>query len=663
MYIKIIIPILSATLALNACGGSKTTIDNPQEEKNYRLRKAINNHALETSIKKLMLETYGKISPVIMYTAEGGITKSGNTNYSITNTQETGVDEADRLKNDDNYLYVASATKPSIKVYSTRNSTKQDGTKDAKLIATVSVGDKDAPSISGLYLTNNKLIALSGENGYFSRQWFAPSEWSGHSTKLTIFDVKDGKLNKDINLTLDGRLISSRRIGSTLYLITRHTPALNGLFLRPENQEQVAKNRTLIEEATLSDFLPDYAINKMDKGDILEAANCFSNEYTENTAQQASIINVITINLNNTSAKPKGSCFVGSTEALYMSAKSLYLATTRYSYENINGRASYSSHITTDIHKFSLNASDIRYKGSAQVAGHLGWKQELKSFRMGEFGESNDVLGIITYTGDKPNTIASPARLFTLTEDDSKENSLKILAQLPNNKHPEALGKPGEQIYATRFFANKAYLVTFRTTDPLYILDLSNPADPFVAGELKINGYSDYLHPIGENFILGIGKDAIPTNTEQGDVRGGGAWYQGVKLSLIDVSDPKNPYERNQLIIGKRGSNTAVSTSHHALTSLLQSGGDMRIALPISVHQNNLPTENETRTTQHEWQYDALFRYDINTFSGALYPLEKIKVINPSANKYSNNWQNDRSAIIGDKVYYLHGDDIISRKW
>ncbi len=662
MHIKIIIPIVFIILALGACGGGKTT-ENSLAENNYKLRNTTDSNALEATIKKLMLETYGKLAPpIIMYTNEaGGVggTKSSASNYSSSNTQEMGVDEADRLKNDGSYLYVASITKPAIKVYSTKNSTKKDGTEDTKLIATVPIDNKDA-LISGLYLTNNKLIALSGENGYFGRQWFAPSEWSGHSTELTIFDVEDGKLNKDINLNLDGRLISSRRIGSTLYLATRHTPTLNGLFLRPDSEEQVAKNRALIEAATLSDLLPDYSINKVDKGDILAPSSCFANEYPENTNQQASIINVITVDLNNTSARPKGSCFIGSAEALYMSAKSLYLATTQYNYENTNGKALYSSTVTTDIHKFSLNGSKIDYKGSAQVAGHLGWNQEFKSFRMGEFGEFGDVLGIITYTGNQASTIASPARLFTLKEDESKENSLKILAQLPNNKHPEALGKPDEQIYATRFFGDRAYLVTFRTTDPLYILDLSDPADPSVVSELKINGYSDYLHPIGENFVLGIGKDAIPANTGQGDFRG--AWYQGVKLSLIDVSDLTKPYERQQLIIGKRGSNTAVSFSHHAFTSLLHSSGDLRIALPISVHKNELPSENDTQSTHHQWQYDALFRYDI-TSSGDLYPLEKIKAPNTSAKKYSQNWQNDRSAIIDDKIYYLHGDDIISRNW
>lgn len=665
MNIRIIIAIVSLIFALSACGGSKTTTVNTTEETPYKLRNTTNLNTFETTLKKLMLTTYGKIAPPIMVYADGAENiKSGGSSHSTTNTQENRVDEADRLKNNDNYLYVASITTPTINIYTTEN-----GTSDAKLTATVAVGDKDAAHISGLYLTENKLVALSGQSGYFGRQWFDSYFWSDRSTAVTLFAVGgdggdgdgNGKLSKDINLKIEGQLISSRRIDSTLYLTTRYTPTLNGLVPYPETEKQVATNRALIEAATLSDLLPDYSINNLEKGDVLAAENCFTTEYSANSNQQVSLINVISIDLEQTNAKPKGSCFVGSVEALYMSAQSLYLATTQYQYQNDNGNAHYQTNISTDIHKLSLQNGEISYKGSAQVAGHLGWKQELKSFRMGEFGNSNDVFGIITYTGNQQNSLESPARFFALSEDDSQENSLKILAQLPNSKHPEALGKPGEQIYATRFLGDKAYLVTFRTTDPLYILDLSDPANPSVISELQINGYSDYLHPIGENLILGIGKDAVPISTGANDARE--ASYQGVKISLLDISNPNKPYERNQLIIGKRGTNSAVSVTQHAFTSLLRPNGDMRIALPISVHINAFPSENDSINSIHKWQYDALFRYDIDTFTGALYPLESIKITDAPAKISSQHWQYDRSAIIGDRVYYLHGDDIISRDW
>jgi hypothetical protein len=355
-------------------------------------------------------------------------------------------------------------------------------------------------------------------------------------------------------------------------------------------------------------------------------------------------------------------CFIGDAETLYVSTRALYLATTQYTYQNNSGIASYSANITTDIHKFALNGSNIAYKGSAEVNGHLGWQQDLKSFRMGEFSaenapDSESIFGIITYTGNQFSTTTdSPATLYTLQEDSSQTEHLKILAQLPNNQRPTTLGKPGEQIYATRFIGNKAYLVTFRSTDPLYIIDMNNPADPFVVGELQIDGYSDYLHPIGDQFILGIGKDAITSNDGIGDVRG--AWYQGVKLSLIDISNPQLPVERWQQIIGKRGTNTAVSNTHHAFTSV-QDGNNIQIALPISLHENSTNNASDTPTTYHDWQYNALYSYTINTETGDLSPVDILH--SNATTEYVNQWQKDRSAIVGGKLYYLSGDEIISR--
>lgn len=118
--------------------------------------------------------------------------------------------------------------------------------------------------------------------------------------------------------------------------------------------------------------------------------------------------------------------------------------------------------------------------------------------------------------------------------------TLALVGELPNARHPEPLGKPGEQLYATRFVGTRGFLVTYRLTDPLYVLNLADPADPRVAGELQVSGYSDYLFPLTDTLLLGVGKDAVSDNSA-GDGRF--AWYQGVKLALIDVSNPAQPRE------------------------------------------------------------------------------------------------------------------------
>ena len=117
----------------------------------------------------------------------------------------------------------------------------------------------------------------------------------------------------------------------------------------------------------------------------------------------------------------------------------------------------------------------------------------------------------------------------------------------------EGLGK-GERIFAVRFMGDAGYVVTFRQTDPLYTLDLSDPSAPRVRGELKIPGYSAYLHPVGDGLLLGVGQDA---DEETGQV-------QGLQLSLFDVSDLAKPARLQQLKLGDRFSSSAVEWNHHA---------------------------------------------------------------------------------------------------
>jgi len=117
----------------------------------------------------------------------------------------------------------------------------------------------------------------------------------------------------------------------------------------------------------------------------------------------------------------------------------------------------------------------------------------------------------------------------------------------------------GERIYSARFMGSRCYLVTFKKVDPLFTINLSDPANPHVLGELKIPGYSDYLHPFGENYLIGIGKEAVPA--EEGDF----AWYQGLKISLFNISDIERPAEVDKIIIGDRGTDSPVLRDHHAL--------------------------------------------------------------------------------------------------
>ncbi len=672
---------LSIALLLTACGGggSSTTVSTNTNTGNTTaskpaLKQAANNAELETLIKQQMLEIYGTvrtdmyncgkntdvcIMPVMAATSAAADTSKS---VSSTNTQETNVDEADRIKTDSTYLYTTATDQPNVRIFKTNDASNT-------LVKDLPLGNDSNTRLSGLYLDGAKLAALAEEQqmyGIWSR-WFIPSFWQNQQSQMYLLNVANPENpTQTAKLTVDGQVISSRRIGSTLYVATRHSPTLTGLVQYPTTETEAAANRTLINNATLADFLPDYQLNGGSKNEIFSGDDCFMTQYTDKKSYQTSIVSLLAIDMNSATPTPQGKCFAGDTETLYASTDAIYLATTQYNYDapvstdgNTATSIAYQPNITTDLHKFSL-ANGINYRGSGRVDGHLGWQQEQKPFRMSEY---NDVLRVITYTGDNNlSTNPSPAHLYTLQENAANQ-SLDIMGKLPNNTRTQALGKPGEQIYATRFLGNKGYLVTFRTTDPLYLLDLSNPADPFVASELKIDGYSDYLHPVGDNYLLGIGKDAIAVD---GGDDGRGAWYQGVKLSLIDITNPSSPYEKQKISIGKRGTETAVSQSHHALTTL-QQGNNLQVALPVSLHNGttDYPSGRPVPTTTgHRMSCTASTSTPKRARCRHLTPIVSETATAADPYSYSSyQWPNDRSVMIGEFIHYLHGDKVISQAW
>lgn len=668
---------LTIALTLSACGGggSSTSTTDPNTPPNNAskpaLQPASDSSSLESFIKQQMLDIYGKVRPniypVIDMADSAPTTSSAATGRSSsTNLQESGVDEADRIKQHNGYLYVAANNKPALRIFGTQQA-------DTRLVKDISLGN-NTEQLQGLYHTGQQLIALSGKQlgyGIWDR-WFEPSGWLNQQNHVLMMDTFNPENPVQTHkLSLDGQLISSRRIDSTLYLTTRHTPSLKGLVEYPSNETEAANNRNLINQASLSDFLPNYQLDGADSNEIFSTEDCFLPPYTQQDQYQASIISVVAVDLNSAAPTPRGNCFVGDTEALYVSNNALYLATSKINYGPVAVTAATADgndqpiryedpEITTELHKFSLQGGGIEYRASGRVDGHLGWYQDLKSFRLSEY---NEVLRVITYTGQQTDSKASPASLYTLQENTATQ-TLDIMAKLPNETRPAALGKPGEQVYATRFNGEKAYLVTFQLTDPLYIVDLSNPADPFLAGELEISGYSDYLHPIGDNYLLGIGKEAV---VEEGDSKGDGrgAWEQGVKLSLIDVTDPANAYEKEKIVIGKRGTQTPVSTSHHALTTF-QKGATLQVALPISLHEREANFYQPGHPANYyDWNQDSLYRLNIDPQTGSWQVLPEIVGSSTDDNNqaYSFNWINDRSVMIEDYVYYLHGDEVISQAW
>jgi len=606
--------------------------------------------------------------------------------FSGTTLQEAGVDEADLIKSDGTQVFsLDRASDNDFARNLLRRQRLNAGAADAALtpVDNLKIPFSGDVQGTGLYLDGERqqLAAVAAGSPYSPYSlvtgWFSPLVWTRGVTEVALIDTAGRtQMSTRRSLRIDARLIGSRKIGATLYLVLRSypdVPALDPYW--PANK--TAANQAVVAALQASQLLPTLSIDGGPAQPLVAASACFTQ--ADNSVKSADVITIVGIDLASATHRHAAVCFTGGTEAFYMSEQSLYLATTRNTYTYSGAFPSYAAQTSTDIHKFALNGLGIAYRGSGSVTGHLGFDQNRKSFRM---GEHNGMLRVITQTqtawtgwisvlpivttpaatptpGATPaatTPVESPGRLSILQES---AGALAVVGELPNANRPQPLGKPGEQLYASRFLGARAYLVTYRLTDPLYVLDLSNPADPKVAGELLVDGYSDYLFPLTENLLLGVGKDAKTDGTE-GDGRF--AWYQGVKISLIDVSDPAHPREAARSIIGRRGTDATVLHDHHGI-ALQTVGNTLRLSLPVSLHDNP-PAPSLFVQTGALNAYFGYTRTELQRFEIGLTDLSLTqRPALPSSLPKERDIGSDRSLLWNNQVHYYQDGVWSSAGW
>lgn len=498
------------------------------------------------------------------------------------------------------------------------------------------------------------IVAISSDD-YYGGFWHYARYWQDRKIQLHFVDVEDpSQMSIKDTLSIDGTLISSRRIGETLYLVSKYSPSIPELPFSINDHSVTTENAARLETIKLADLLPKFIDGAGTQKALINSQDCYLSPVSEYQTPESSVVTITAIPLADPT-QFTSKCIVGNSEAIYMSPKSLYLATSSNSYlfDPISSRYRYDHR--TLLHKFSINTAKIDYKGSGSVLGSLGGEQNKKSFRMGENG---DYLRVVTSIGNSWGGDQS-TRLAILKEDTTKKR-LDEISRIDN------LGKPGESLYASRFFGDTAYLVTFRTTDPLYILDLADPYHPSIAGELEINGYSDYLFPIAEGYLLGIGKDAI-VDPSSNDFRGRGAWYQGIKLSLFNVTTPSAPTELNSIVIGKRGTSSAVLYDHHAFTMHASNNGQpTKITIPISLND----TEPEYSwggidqpSTHYNWTSTGLYGFEIDFNGTPKIHAAGSLIVEDHTTGGSNPQYADRSIILDNSIHYFRGDQAHSIEW
>jgi len=387
----------------------------------------------------------------------------------------------------------------------------------------------------------------------------------------------------------------------------------------------------VLSSLTLKDLAPSVQITD-DRGKhaglMLVAPENF---YCPDKSGGGSTVTVTTFNLNDTSYPLQSVGVAADAHTVYATTGSLYLSATRRNYTP--GPLMTDVPVTTEetvIHKFDLTGVKAQSMGSGKVPGTL-----LNQFSMGEY---EGVLRVATTTGYAWGNAPSFANHVYCLK--SGTQGLEVIGKLENLA-------PGERIYSARFVGKRGFLVTFVQIDPLFTLDLSDPAAPRVVGKLKVPGYSDYIHPLDENHLITIGKDVM--------LERGMAWYQGVQLSMFDISDFANPRLLHKELIGVRGTESEALHNPKAFTFWNEKS---LLALPIQRYEYQKPpaaaSDYGTST------FLGLYGYRVGVEKG-FELLGRIRTVTDTANPYYYHaWM--RGLFIGDWVYAVQPDSVSSAR-
>ncbi len=559
-------------------------------------------------------------------------TSSSADDFSTTNIQVEGVDEADIVKNDDKYIYTLSGNTLSIvDAYPADN---------AKLISNITIDGNPQE----LYITDNTLVVLG--NRYMDHiapaspeidiglaKEMMPQMRSSTYAFAETYDITDKKNPKNIKtVSVDGNYFDSRMIDGIVYIIaTQYTYYHDDIM--------VPKIATTAEGTTTNKTLEVYYFNMPDTSysfttivsldtkdstkdtdgkiyllgatsNLYVSKNNIYAVYQKRLPQRyfyERMVDDVVLPLVSTTIKNKITTIMDSnksewekeqetgdileeyTETLTDEQKKELETTAQTSMETFEREIAKETEKTI-IHKIKIDNGNIDYKKTGEVPGHV-----LNQFSMDEY---DNHFRIATTTGriTRMGAQTSANHIYVLDSELKQVGALEDLA-------------PGETIYSARFMGKKAYMVTFVKIDPLFVIDLSNHKNPKVLGKLKIPGYSDYLHPYDENHIIGIGKETEVAESKNF------VWQQGVKLALFDVTDVENPKELSVYTIGDRGTDSYALHDHKAF---LFSKDKNLLVIPILLAELD---ETKYADELPEWAYgefvwQGAFVFNIDTNNG-----------------------------------------------
>lgn len=524
--------------------------------------------------------------------------------FSNTNLQEFGVDEAGRVKSDGRFVYAFAheaatrAALPEVRVLPVAADGAMVGSPRQFALSHRETGRwMDEAS---LYLDDARLVALTGSRAasYFGAPWTDVDAWRGGSTRVEIFDRSVPDAPRSLWFArFDGHLVASRRVGDRLVLVLRHAVQLPGLVRGPTSDAQRAGNRRLFDATATVALLPQYAVGYAAPGPLLAASDILLPP-PGGQQPQPQFVSVVAIDLAARRVE-SALAIAGFVDAVFAAPRNLYLASSRFDSARL-GLPGFSEPPTasTDVHRIAIDGPALRVVGSGNVEGHLGRAPDVAPLRLSEAGEH---LRVATSSGNAWGGVVTN-RLSVLEPSTLVPGLLRTAAVLPNARRPEPLGKPGELLYGTRFVGDRLYAVTFERVDPLYVVDLADPLDPRIAGAVDLPGFSDWLHPLPGGLLLGVGRDARSS--------AGITWFQGLQLNLFDVRDAARPTVLQQVLVGKRGSESALLAHPHAYSEFQPAGAPLAFALPARVHDGP-PIAGTGDWASYAWSWSGLLRYEL----------------------------------------------------
>ena len=416
--------------------------------------------------------------------------------FSGTNVQEVGVDEADIVKTDGRRIFTLSAGRLVVVDAASRST--------AGSVAVAEGWGRE------LFIDGDSLLLITRSTSDAA---------DGSETVLQRIDVSGGTPEVTQTVKVQGNYISARSVDGTARVILRYDPQWNFPFVFPQNDsaEDIAEtaNRAAVLNSTLDDWLPHYTTGTADSSTGSLMVPC-GDVHAPSVFSGFGMTTVISVPIGGDFDPSSSTAVMAPGDTVYASTGSLYVATTRWVESDTFDDDAFQEawrQRRTSIHRFDISGAEAAYESSGEVLGVIHNQFSLS--------EHNGYLRVVTTVGD-PWGEESDSQVRVLSTDGD------VLVEVGSVGD---IGR-GEQVQSVRFVGDVGYVVTFRQIDPFYTIDLSDPANPRILGELKIPGFSSYLHPISDSLVLGVGSDADP----EGRVT-------GAKVSLFDVSDLTAPRE------------------------------------------------------------------------------------------------------------------------